>query len=120
MKLAYVAGPYRAPHIWGVVQNIRKAEEVAVELWRMGLPNICPHKNTALFDGAAGGHGFGDASVWLAGDLEMLSRCDCVVMVPGWEQSQGAIAERQQAKAEGLPVFLWPEDRALLEVFANG
>lgn len=120
MKIAYTAGPYRAPHIWGVVQNIRAAEAVAVELWRMGIAALCPHKNTALLDGATGGAGFGDAAVWLEGDLEMLRRCDLIVMVPGWEQSQGAKAEREEAKARGIPVMYWPQDRELLERLGSG
>ncbi len=109
MKIAYIAGPYRAKSIYNVVQNIRKAEHVSVALWRMGIPNICPHKNTALLDGCIGGEGFGDASVWIDGDLEMLRRCDLVVMFPGWEGSEGARAERQCAINNNIPVFEWAD-----------
>lgn len=115
MEIGYTAGPYRAPTIWGVVQNIRAAEAVAVELWRLGFGVICPHKNTALLDGANGGDAFGDADVWLKGDLEMLRRCDFVVMLPGWERSHGAMAERDFAVKRGIPVYYWPEDRQALE-----
>jgi hypothetical protein len=105
MKVAYVAGKYRAPTVRGIVENIRAAEAVAIELWRMGFAVVCPHLNTACFDGAA------PDEVWLKGDLEILSRCDLVVMVPGWEQSSGACGERDFAEEHDLPVYYWPEYR---------
>ena len=54
--------------------------------------------NTAFMDGAA------HDSVWLDGDLEMLRRCDIVVMLPNWEQSEGATAEHAEAKRCGLEI----------------
>lgn len=98
-KLIYLAGPYRAPTVWGVRQNIDKAEKYALEFWRRGVPVISPHKNTALFDGAA------PDNVWLEGDLIMLVRCDALVLLPGWEDSSGTKAERERAEAVHMPVF---------------
>ena len=43
--------------------------------------------------------------MWLEGDLEMMKRCDAVLMVPGWEKSQGAMIEYKVAINRGLPVF---------------
>ncbi len=115
MKVAYVSGPYRSqdgPN--GILANIVAARAVAIELWRMGYAVICPHTNTALMDGAA------DDSVWLAGDLEILKRCDLIVMVPGWEESKGAISEYKYA-VENLDVVTaeWPRDRADLAWYAK-
>lgn len=108
MKLAYVAGAYRSrlgPHDhYGILKNIQKAEEVAANLWQMGFAAICPHKNTAFFDGLCDGERF------LAGDMEMLKRCDLIVMVPGWSHSRGAVAEWTTAKVKGIPRFEWPKD----------
>jgi len=103
MKIAYVAGPYRSKTEYGVKQNIDRAEVVALELWRMGFAVICPHKNTAFFGGAA------DDSVWLAGDLEMVRRCDLVVTVDGFERSTGAMGEVELAKSLGIPVMTLEE-----------
>lgn len=114
MKLAYTAGQYRNPELYGVVTNIRRAELVAIELWRLGIPTICPHKNTALLDGSLYP---GDSDVWLKGDLEMLRRCDCVVMIPGWEQSEGAKAEKEFAVEHNIPIFYWPMDKEELAMF---
>lgn len=98
MKLAFISGPYRAATPSGIVANIRAAEAVAIEYWRKGYAVICPHKNTALFDGLA------PDSVWLSGDLEMLSRCDVVVMMSNWKHSPGAINEEHLARQLGLDI----------------
>lgn len=99
MKVVYVAGPFRGPNHWEVEQNVRRAEELALLAWREGFAVLCPHTNTRFFDGAA------EDRVWLEGDLEMLRRCDAVLMVPGWERSRGATAERAEAIKCEIPVF---------------
>lgn len=99
MKVGYVAGPFRGPSAWAIAENVRKAERVALDIWRAGAACICPHTNTALFGGAL------PDSAFLDGDLEMLRRCDFVVMVEGWEGSMGARAERLAAFAVYIPVF---------------
>lgn len=101
MKVVYVAGPYRAKSIWDIRQNIRRAEEVALEVWKMGAACICPHKNTYLFDGAHGCHD----NVWLDGDLEIIRRCDALLLVERWEQSSGTRDEVALAIEIGIPIF---------------
>jgi hypothetical protein len=98
MKVAYIAGPYRSKTIRGVVENIRRAEQVAIKYWLKGYAVICPHKNTALLDGVAAD------DVWLNGDLEILKRCDVIVMIEGWQWSLGAAAELEFARKHGLEV----------------
>lgn len=99
MRLVYVSGPYRAPTVSGIVDNIRKAENMAVQVWGAGAACICPHLNTALLDGRC------PDEVWLAGDIEMLKRCDAVLMIDGWLRSEGAQAERLVAIEANIPVF---------------
>jgi hypothetical protein len=36
MKPVYVTGPHRAAGEWQVLNNVRRAEAVALEVWRMG------------------------------------------------------------------------------------
>lgn len=99
MKVYYVAGPYRADSERGVVENIRNAEAVAIQIWKTGHAALCPHKNTALFGGIC------PDEIWLSGGLELLRRCDGMVLVPGWEGSEGTKAEMQLAFDLGLPVM---------------
>jgi nucleoside 2-deoxyribosyltransferase len=99
MKVVYVAGPFRGPHHWAIAENIRNAERLALEVWRAGAACICPHLNTAHFQDAAPDH------VWLDGDLELLARCDAVLMTPDWQRSTGAKAERDYATERGIAVL---------------
>ena len=99
MKLAFISGPYRAPTVHGIVENIRAAEAVALKYWALGYAVICPHLNTALFDGSL------PDETWLAGDLEILKRCDVIVMLPGWNKSAGATQEHKVAVRLGLEVI---------------
>ncbi len=116
MKLAYVAGPYRDKRgIWWVLQNIDRAATVARELWSYGFAVICPHQNTRLFDGAD----VEDAR-WLTGDIEILRRCDVIVMLPGWERSEGSKVEHVEAMRAGLTVTYWPEDMDKLRGLGAG
>ena len=99
MKVVYVAGPYRAKTEHEVVINIRKAEAVAIEVWKAGHVALCPHKNTAFFGGIC------PDEVWLTGDLEFVRRCDAVILVPGYETSKGALAEIKEARKVGIPIY---------------
>lgn len=99
MIVVYVAGPFRAPNAWEIEQNIRRAERLALEVWQLGAACICPHTNTRFYQGAA------PDEVWLAGDLEILRRCDAVLVVPDWEQSAGTRAEIEFAQECKVPVF---------------
>jgi hypothetical protein len=99
VKVAYIAGPYRAPTPHGIVENIRRAEEVALKYWRLGYAVICPHKNTSLLDGAA------PDTVWLDGDIEILKRCDVLVAMIGWEKSKGAMAEVDFAHDNNIEII---------------
>ena len=119
MKVAYVAGPYRAKTINGIWCNIERAKLLAADLWKMGYAVICPHANTAFMDGATTSNQADDSHVWLKGDLEILKRCDCIVMIPGWEQSEGATAEMQYACAHDIPVFIWPKHAEELQMFRD-
>ena len=98
MKVAYIAGPYRGETILDILENIREAEKWALVYWKKGYAVICPHKNSALFDGQA------HDDVWLQGDLELLKRSDLIVMIPGWQLSEGALAEFNFARGHGINI----------------
>ena len=101
-KVIYVAGPYRDPRgEWHVRENIRSAEKVAMEIWQRGGVALCPHKNTAFFGGLPGT----DDDTWLQGDLELLRRCDALMVAPKWRASSGALAEVTFARQHKILVL---------------
>jgi hypothetical protein len=105
MKVLYVSGKYRDDRgPWYVKKNIEAAADVAIQLWQIGYCVICPHQNTAFFEGP-----IQDPRI-IAGDCELVRRSDGIVMVPGWEESQGAKIEMYEAHKGQKPIFYWPWD----------
>lgn len=113
MLTVYIAGPYRPRKWWQklpvvkwffILRNIRRARKVGLGYWKLGYATIIPHSNTALFDGKA------PDSVWLEGDLELLKRCDIVVMMDGWQESLGAVDEHEAAKKWGKCIIYDKEE----------
>ncbi len=101
--VAYLAGPYRdkrGEHY--VLEHIWAAREVAVQLWQMGYAVVCPHLDTFMMGGAIPEEGF------LEGLLAILEVCHLVVVLPGWEHSEGTLAEIACARERGLPICYWP------------
>lgn len=42
------------------------------------------------------------------GDLQIISRVDAVVMLEGWQDSKGAVMERDYALDNNIPVYYAP------------
>lgn len=99
MKMIYVAGPYRAYTPEGVGRNVQRAALAARKLWREGWAVICPHTNAGGMEDEV------PERVLMEGDLEALRRCDGVFMLDGWRDSEGSIAEHQEAIRLGLGIF---------------
>lgn len=100
MMVIYVAGPYRAGSAWYVEQNVRRAEMVSYYIWASGHVAICPHTNTRFFDGSL------PDQVFVDGTLEMMRRCDAVIVLPNHEGSVGTRGEIAEAERLGMPVAL--------------
>ena len=118
MKIAYIAGPYRAPTVYELTQNIQRAREAAAEFWRMGYAVICPHLNSGLMDGII------PDDIFLAGDREFMRRMrpgDVFVLLPGWDKSEGTKTEMNLALSLGLTIAEWSavERKARKVVRAN-
>jgi hypothetical protein len=108
MKLIYVAGPYSASSEAQRLRNILNAWDVARYIWALpGLAAICPHCNSQHM----GGEDI-DYEKFLAGDFEILRRCDAVVLLPHWRASAGAKREAAWATQNKIPVVDM-EDRLL-------
>ncbi len=101
MKLIYIAGPYRGPDRASIARNIANAREIAVHAAREGWFPVCPHLNTAHMEEDLD---YPD-DYWLAGTMLLMEKCAAVVLVPGWQNSNGTLAEVARAKQLGIPVF---------------
>lgn len=108
IRIVYVAGKFTAPDRAGVKRNIAHAEAVGLEVAKLGLCPLIPHANTSHPNFEA----VQPYTFWIEATLEMLRRCDAIVMVPGWEESRGACGEIAEAHRIGMPVFLTIEELA--------
>src|SRR3990167_5052970 len=95
--IVYISGSYSGE----ISNNIQKARETAIKVWETGYTAFCPHLNTIHFEN--------DCKCvyedYIAGDIEIINRCNALLMVEGWEQSEGANTEHDYAKGYGLPIF---------------
>ena len=69
---------------------------MAQRLWGEGFVVICPHMNTALFKE--------DGIPYIAGDCEIVKRCDTIYMMRNWGSSEGAKIELATAKNNGIEI----------------
>ena len=102
MPAVYVAGPYRAPTPQGVELNIKAAQAVGLQACYKGWTPLIPHANFAHFDAIAPQL---DDDFWLTATMELLRRCDAVVLCPGYSRSDGTLGEIEEAKRLGLPIY---------------
>lgn len=101
MHLIYIAGPYRGPDRVAITCNIANAREIAIQAAALGWFPVCPHMNTAHLEEELD-H---PDDFWLAGTMLLMEKCAAVVLVPGWQNSTGTLAEVARAKQLGIPVF---------------
>jgi hypothetical protein len=98
MSVVYIAGPFRANTQWKIEDNVRHAERVSLNLWQAGDVPVCPHTMTRNFQGEC------SDEVFLDGCLEMMTRCDEILLLKGWSNSAGSVKEYELAKELGMPV----------------
>lgn len=96
--IIYTAGKYSGD----VDANIAVAREWAIKLWEAGHTVICPHLNTAHMDKDCKA----TYEDFIAGDLQIVSRCDAVFMLPDWGGSKGANIEREYAVKHDIPIYI--------------
>jgi len=105
--VVYISGKYSGD----VEANISVAREKAIQLWDAGYVALCPHLNTAHFN-ENGPCTYDD---FIEGDLQLLSRCDVIYMLEGWDESKGAKIERDFAMMNGIHICY--NDKELQEYY---
>jgi len=99
--IVYCAGKYRAATPELVALNVRKAEDLAAAVLAQGIAVYCPHSMTHEWER----YDTLDDDKFLFNGLEILKVCDAVLLIPGYETSQGTLAEIDCAEEYGIPVF---------------
>ena len=111
MKRIYIAGPMRGIPLF----NFPAFDAAAASLRSMGWEPV----NPADLDRQ---HGFNPATdsvtpefllEAMRRDLDAITRVDAVALLPGWENSRGALAEIAVARWRGIPAFILPDMRPL-------
>jgi len=85
----YIIGPIRSK--WGLIGrliNVWRGRCTAVKLWKAGFAVICPHLNSFAITISGV-----DEDEIVSKDLEIINRCDFVVLLKGYEKSEGAKIE---------------------------
>ena len=78
------------------------AVEVAAELARLGYGFFNPHQHSAHFEVITPEVG---PDFWYTLDFHFLRYCDALLLLPGWQESKGAVMERDLAESLGMPVY---------------
>ncbi len=102
MRVVYVSGPYRHATRDGIELNIQSAKKVGALVAERGWSPIIPHMNTAHLDAIVRQ---GDDQFWLDATMELMRRCDAVVLCPGWQKSSGTLGEIHEAVKLGMPIY---------------
>lgn len=107
LQLVYVAGPFSAPTAWGIELNIRRAEALGREVAHLGAYPVMPHANMR-------GYWVDEApyEFWIAGTLQLMRRCDAVIVVPNWQESRGT-RDEITAAADRVPCFYDNRDHSV-------
>ena len=102
MKLCYIAGCYSNNTYLHVEQNILDAKKAGVEAIARGYYPVIPHANTPHFE-----HVCIDKhpSFWYNGTMELLKRCDAIMIFGDWTTSQGTHNELEYAINHKMPTM---------------
>jgi len=99
--LIYISGKFSNPKPQEKAINIRNATLMAAKVWNAGFTAITPHINAPQKeDGCTCRY-----EEFLEGDLELLLHCEGILMLPGWEESPGAIVEHNFANEHSLDIY---------------
>jgi len=104
MKRVYVAGKYDDKDIISILNNMRLGIRTCTELLLKGFAPFCPwldyHFALMLRDNEKL-----DRESYLKYSMTWLGVSDCVLTLPNWEKSVGALDEIEKAKKLGIRVY---------------
>ncbi len=109
MKSVFISGPYTGTKYDEEYENMMKASAAAAHYIKMGYAVFCPHSMMLPID-----HNFNNGMIeytdWLELTLYWLEKCDIVIFLPGWKDSNGCKVEHMVARALGKKVLYLQQD----------
>lgn len=97
--MGYLSGPMSGETALIRNQHRFRALEVSHQLWELGILHYCPHANSPQV-----GATDVDYETWMRMDLEVLRRCDWVIMTGEWASSEGCRREFNLANSLKIPI----------------
>lgn len=101
--LVYICGAYKADTFSEIYKNICEAGKVALEFANKGYSVFCPHTNFSFVSES-------NRAAVLKMCLEILERCDMLVALPSWVNSDGSKEEIERADNLNIPIFWYGKD----------
>ena len=107
LVLVYIAAPYSAPTQAGIEENVKAAQKLGAEVM-----TAFPGKVLAVVPHSVGKglEDKGDYKFWSAATLELMKRCDGVVLRHNWRNSPGALGEVDAALRLRMPIVVESEN----------
>jgi len=100
IKVIYVCGSISAATVEQRDMNIQKGKDVGFAIWHLGAMPLVPHMNSmGMFQAGV------TAEAIYLGDLALVSKCDAMYLMEGWESSFGCNLEVAWAKHKNIPIF---------------
>lgn len=93
----YISGPMTPKHGYTIEDNVAAGARVYWDLLQRGIPAFCPHLS-GIFPTA---WSLLPHEQWLEYDYRVIDRCTHVLLMPRWETSTGARAEKSYAESQG-------------------
>ena len=121
-KVLYIAGPYTGQYhdyrsYCDIDAHINEARKAAIWCANAGVLYFSPHLHSAHMEVIVP---HVPAAYWYRLDLVLAGACQGILLLPHWEQSVGALAEREHFVTHGKRLFCFPQDQARVLAWAKG
>jgi hypothetical protein len=108
-SMGYLSGPMSAELALDRALNRFKAIQASTQLWEAAILHYCPHAASPAI-----GSTDVDYETWMAMDIEILRRCDWILLLDDWAKSEGCRREFNVAMNLGIPVAYSVEEAIAL------